>query len=300
MSNSIGWGNLNYGSTSYGSGPGVGTSLILLNAVAISDNIVQLSFNYAVIYNKLRDSFDGSNFFDYIITPMLYSVGADNLAPRAVNPIEIDQTTSNTILNVTVDRPFSPFPGQYKISVQSLMGTDGVNTFPINQILNSQYFYGLSRGLPVQRQDMVTSSKDIANQQFSNSLVGNVPTIAQAYQLGTIPTNSQGDIATDDGLDSYTKRVLRRCMTRKGGFAHLGADYGLGLPYQIKQLANQGIRNSLAGDAEAQILQEPETKQVKCTFTQDPKNPSLFWLNAQITTIFGNSQLPVSIPIYIS
>ena len=291
-----GWGSFSYGSSPYGSSLSSSISLVLLTAIATSDNVLQLTFNYAPIFNNLLDAFDASNINDYVITPIISTVGADNLVPKQVNPINIIQGITEEILLVTMDRTFSPFPAQYRITISNLMS---VNGYPLNSALNTQLFYGVSRGLSIQRSDMITSSKDIANKQFSNSLVGTVSIVPEAYQLGTIPTNVQGDIATDDGLESYTKRVMRRCMTRKGGFAGL-PDYGVGLPYQIKQLATSSIRSSLASEAEAQILQEPETKQVKCTFKQDTNNPSLFWLNIQVTTIFGNNNLPIAVPIYIS
>jgi hypothetical protein len=95
-----------------------------------------------------------------------------------------------------------------------------------------------------------------------------------------------GDLGNDEGLESYRKRVIRRCMTRKGAFSHL-PQYGIGVPAQVKKLAQPGVREALAAEAELQIGQEPETQQVSCSFERDATLAGLWWLIIRARTKAG-------------
>jgi hypothetical protein len=294
---SAGWGLGPWGFLPWGSGlSGTAVNLQLLNAQAIRDNVVRLQFNVAPLATGLFDAGDALETNAYQITPVPRTFGSDKLPTRSVFPVIVSLAdialSFGTFLDVTVDRPFSPYPGQYRIAVQGVTTYTGLLLDPLH---SSYVFFGLSRGQPMQRADKVVSSKDIANIQSVKNVVGMVPKEVQSSLLGTIPVDSKGDLASDSGLVSYRKRIMRRCMTRKGGFAHL-PDYGVGLPSQIKQLSRPGMRESIAAEAESQIKQEPETLSVKCTFVHDDSTPELYWLKIQVMTVFSDDQLIVSVP----
>jgi hypothetical protein len=294
---SAGWGLGPWGFLPWGSGlSGTATNLQLLGALAIRDNVVRLQFNVAPLASGLFEAGDALEIDAYQITPVPRTFGLDGLPTRSVFPVVVtlaDVAMSfGTFLDVTGDRPFSPYPGQYIIALQGITTYTGLLLDPTH---SSFVFYGLSRGQPIQSTDKVVSSKDIANIQNIKSVIGMTPNEVSSPLLGTIPVDSKGDLANDSGLISYRKRIMRRCMTRKGGFAHL-PDYGVGLSSQIKQLSRPGIRESIAADAESQIKQEPETLSVKCMFVHNDTTPELYWLKIQVITIFSDDPLIVSVP----
>lgn len=289
-----GWGLGPWGLAPWGTG--IVDPLRITNAVAIRDNTVRLTFNVAPLFSGILDDGDASDSERYAVVPVVGTIGADGLAPRAVTPCLIEQApvvgSLGKYLDVTVDRPFSPYSGQYLVSANGIRSITGMLLDPTYA---SFTFYGLSRGLPVQRQDAVLSSRDIANTQDRSGTLGSIPTPSSELVLGTIGVDSQGDLAFDNGMVGYRKRVLRRCLTRKGGFSHL-PEYGVGVPDAVKQLGKSGTRESLAAEAESQIQQEPETKSVQCQFVRDENAVGLYWLKIKATTIFSTEVISLDVP----
>lgn len=288
-----GWGGGKWGETPWG-GSSV-DSLQMLRALAVRDNVVRLWFNVAPKFIGNLELGDAADPERFVVVPIAGTKGADGLPARPVYPCAIERAaiagSLGTVLDVTVDRPFSPWPAQYRISCNGVQSITGLFLDPTS---TSRIFDGLSRGFAPARADLVVSAKDIANPQNRAAMLDPLPNTTDSLILGTIPTDAQGDLAFDDGVDSYRKRLFRRCLTRKGAFAHLPG-YGVGLPDQVKRLALPGVRDALASDAEAQIRQEPETTDVSCVFVATD-TPELFWLRVRATTTFGNTPVEFDVP----
>ena len=112
--------------------------------------------------------------------------------------------------------------------------------------------------------------------------------------LDKFQADSQGDLAFDEGLTSYRKRVFRRLTTKKGKFAHL-PDYGVSVPSSVKQLGRAGVREQLAVDAEVQIKREPETVAVSVAIVET--QPEIYSYRIRARTSFGktiNFDVPTS------
>jgi hypothetical protein len=56
------------------------------------------------------------------------------------------------------------------------------------------------------------------------------------------------------------------------------------------------VRDALTSDAEAQIRQEPETRDVSCRFRRDDNRPDLFWLEVRAVTKYSNKPVAVDVP----
>jgi len=281
-----GWGLGPWGVAPWGTG--IFEPLRLLRAIAVRDNTVRLVFNQPPLFTGVLDDGDASDPEKYSVTGVVGTIGADELPPKAVTPVVIERPiiadVFETVLDVVVDRPFSPYPCEYLVAVYGIRAVSGMLLDP--SYASFQYF-GLSRGLPTQIQDESVASRDIANVQTTAATIGSISTPVNSLVLGTIGIDAQGDLATDNGMIGYQKRVARRIMTVQGGFAHL-PEYGVGVPSQLKQLSSPGVRETLAADAESQIMQEPETKSVTCTFVRDSTDPNLYWLQVRAITVYGD------------
>lgn len=289
-----GWGGGPWGLIPWGGGGIV--ALQLLRAMAVRENVVRLEFNAAPLFTGTLEGGDAASVERYSVTTDPTSTGADGAQPRPVFPaaVEIAEVTGSrgTMLDLTVDRSFSPWPSVYRVACNGLRAVGGQLLDPASA---SRLFDGLSRGFMQPRVDLIVSSKDIANPQNRAGMLDPLPNTTDSLILGTIPVDAQGDLAFDDGVDSYRKRVFRRCMTRKGKFAWLPT-YGVGLPDQVKQLGRPGVRDALTSDAEAQIRQEPETRDVSCRFRRDDNRPDLFWLEVRAVTKYSNKPVAVDVP----
>jgi hypothetical protein len=272
-----GYGAEPYGSGGYG-GP-VGTIFALLSAVAIAENVIQLVFNNAVYYSGLLDTTDASNPALYTVTANTTTIGYDGNAARSVNVVSVVQSTSADIppgteygaaLDVTLDRPMSPYPATYTIAVQGLYQYD----FSQEIVPSSITLYGLYRALIRPTADLPSPTRDIANPSSLVSTVG-LPNAQNPAILGVFSYDSSGDYANDSGLASYKKRVYRRLVTKPGAFLHLGNGYGVGVAQQVKKLARNATIQQLASEAQRQIGLEPETQQCQVTVAPDEAQP---WL----------------------
>lgn len=277
-----GWGSEWWGAGGWG-GP-TSAALQLVDAVAIRENVVQLTFNQPVYFSELLDIPDGSIISKYTVAPVAGSVGIDGNPARPVNvaAVALAQTPEDqgdlppgsqfgAVLDVTLDRPMSPFPCAYTITVSQLFDADlSVALDPGHATL--QYAAVFKVFVPPQ------ISTPAFNRDFSNpqSLFGatNLPNPQNVANLGVFPI-SDGDYAIDSGLQGYKKRCFRRLYTAVAGFLHLGPTYGVGIPQQGKKLARPATIAQLAASAESQIGQEPETKSVHVTGARDTQNPGL-------------------------
>lgn len=290
----MGWGSGPFGVSNWGF-RGAST-LQLIDAVAIRENVVRLRFNTGVLFNGVLGAGDSSNPKRYTIKPIQGTIGLDGEPARKVFPVAATQAalegTFGSAIDVTTDRAFTAFPSRYRVAVKGIHASNGALLEPSK---TSFEFYGLRKERPKPRTDMVAASRDIANPQVGSALLDPLPNPFDPLLLGTFPIDESGDFAVDEGIDSYRKRVIRRCYTRKGAFPWM-PDYGVGLPEQIKRLSRRGVRDAIAAEVESQIAKEPETIEVNAHFEQDHRSPELFWLRVRARTAFSSNPVEFGLP----
>lgn len=279
----MGWGGSPWGLSPWGVG---GPGLMLIDARPRRENVVRLYFNVAPYFSGVLDPTDASSRFRYAVVPVQGSVGGDGLPPRVVLPavplVGDVAGAAGSVIDLTLDRRMSPYPARYLVSVNGLRTVAGATLVPGSTSLP---FDGLAAATVPQDPSLVSAGRDIANPQSQLSLGDNVP-IGATPILGSYQVNSSGDYATDRGLASYRKRVVRRLAASFGGFAHLPG-YGLGATSKIKLLDRGGTAEALASQAEVQIKQEPETASVKVTVERSATNPNVTVLRIKATTLAG-------------
>jgi len=287
-----GWGASPWGAGEWGAS--AVTALRLLAALAIRENVVRLTFNAAPSFTRTLSPSDASNVARYNITPVPGTFGRDDEPTRPVRPVLIEQAaipfSFGAVLDVTVDRPFSPWASEYTVAVNQLETSDGALLDPA---ATSLVFPGLYRILRLQSLAAPLPSRDVANPQVVQDQVGLV-TAGDAFALGVIPINSDGDYAFDEGVANLRKRIIRRLLTAPGGFASL-PNYGVGVASFGKKLGTAGIRQQLATESERQISLEPDVAAVKVKLFTDAKEPSITILDVRVRSNQGNDvvvQLP--------
>lgn len=130
-------------------------------------------------------------------------------------------------------------------------------------------------------------TRDIANPQTLRGALASGVSVPDAEALlGTFRVDAQGDYAFDEGVETIRKRVIRRLITMKGGFAHLPL-YGVGIPGLGKRLAVAANLAAVAADAEAQIAGEPDVAGVKVRPIIDPSVPGVVHFQVRVQTKEG-------------
>lgn len=134
-------------------------------------------------------------------------------------------------------------------------------------------------------------TRDIANPQTLRGAIAAGVSLPDAEALlGTFRVDAQGDYAFDEGIETIRKRVVRRLVTAKGGFAHLPL-YGVGIPALGKRLAVAANLAAVAADAEAQILGEPDVAEVSVRPIIDPATPSIVRFQIRVRTKEGKASV---------
>jgi len=250
----VGWGDEGWGDGNQEAG------LCLVRALAWRENVVRLFFSQDVLFRNLLERGDGADIERYSVAVVAGTVGIDGLEVRPVLPLLANPVLGRPKeVDLWVDRPFSPWPARYIVEVNGILGTD-CQELAVREV----EFFGLFKGLPSPLPELAPTSRDIANPQTGDALFDPLPeasTLPDDF-FATYRYDETGDVATDEGLASYKKRVFRRLLTKKNRFAHLPG-YGTLIPDSVKRLARPALRQSLAADAEDQIRQEPETVAVK-------------------------------------
>lgn len=278
-----GWGGGGWGSTPWGSG---GDNLRVLQAQAIRENVVRVTFSEPPLFNEELDANDASNPRRFSIQVVVGTVGLDSRPTRPVRPCKVDisreQLAGGASLDVWVDRHFSPYPGEYVITASQLVTAAGL---PLDPTATSAPFLGLAALIGPNLTELAIPRTDFAQPDNLAALLDPIGSTASDL-LGTMPVDSTSDYATDDGVTSYKKRIFRRLVTKKGTFLHLPG-YGVGSLDQVKRVGYPDVRANLESDAESQIREEPETLSCVVALTASPNG--LWILQAKIRTqSFGN------------
>jgi hypothetical protein len=286
---SFGWGIEEWGAGEWGAGgAGVGAAALrILSAVAIRENVIRLTFNVAPAYTRLLTPTDASNPARFNIVPVAGTVGYDGLPARAVLPALVTVASVpgalGTVLDVTTDRPLSPFPARYIVSANQLETDTGSILDPS---ASSFQLFGVYRQLRVQSTTDVAPSRDISNPQTYSALTGTVADPTNAAQLGTFPIDASGDYAFDSGVNQLRKRVLRRMVTRPGAFPAMPG-YGVGVLGYGSRLSVAGVRQQIADEARRQISSEPDVSDCRVSAASDPKDPNVTVFSVRVRTTDG-------------
>ena len=272
-----GWGTGAWGSEPWGSP----TGLSLEAAVAVVENEVQLAFSEAVYFSGLLDPADASDPTKYTVTPV-GGTGLDGTAPRPVRVVSVAVVAvpgapSGQYLALTLDRPMTPYPANYAVTVSPAVLTADMLT-AIDPDGAALGFPAVFKQLVVPQQAAPLPARDLANPQTLAGALDPLPDPFNPANLGTLNVDDSGDYAFDSGLQSLKKRVFRRLMTVPGGFLHLGDAYGIGVTTYSKKLATAATRGRLAAQCEAQIAQEPEVAKVAVRVLPSATGNGLFRL----------------------
>ncbi len=275
----MGWGGIiggGWGITPWGSGA---EGLRLVFADAYRENMVRFTFNQSVYVDRLGGPRDGSVPSRYVIVPDEESRDPYGALPRPVLAARVD-TNGTVDVDVWLDRPMSAYPARYTALVTQLQSASGTSLLPnANRFL----FFGGRSYVPPPSPELAVSRKDFANPQNLAAVLDPLPTSTDPLVLGTFPTDALGDYATDEGVVSYVKRVLRRLVTRKGAFIHLPT-YGVGITAHVKRLGLPAMQQALVGDIEDQIRQEPETESVSVQLNVRDGGVWVFDIKARMRT----------------
>ena len=255
-------------------------ALSMVSAVAVRENVVRIGFTIAPLFTDIDIPFDASNRARYSVTTISTSIGLDGEFARVVNPVEVTSPSVvgaiGMFVDVTVDRPFTPFPSQYRVSCNNLVSISGALLDPS---VSSLVFYGLQRQQEINSVNRTSPSRDVANLP-TIEMFGGVAELS----LGSFATDSSGDYAADDEVGSLRKRILRRFFTKKNGFASLPG-YGIGLQDYGKLLGSSRVRQQISTDSEKQINQEPEV--AKSSVSIVSSSPGVYRLIVRVRTKKG-------------
>jgi hypothetical protein len=300
-----GWGAAPWGGSPWGGAllaPGA-VSLELLSAFAVAENVVRLAFNVAPYVSGVLDPADGADPAHYSVAVVAGTVGYDNNPARPVSPVSADvaidyaDVIQSGEIDVVLDRPMSPYPAQYTITVQGLATSGGLPMSPSPATLQ---FYGLLKQLVPASNDHALPTRDFANPQsaagISGSTIGlSTSTFATGVggglvTLGSFVVDDSGDYAVEQGLSALLKRLYRRAMSKPGAFCHLPRDYGVGLADEVKKLGTASVRSRLAARMQSQFSLEPEVVKCQVQVYSDPVTPQITRFSAYVKTRQGVSR----------
>ena len=290
-----------FGGGQWGGSPwGVGAPFLrLIDAQPRRENVVRLTFNVAVRFTGILDPHDASSRDRYDVQPIADTFGADENPTRDVDPIIAELVAEagagGAQIDLVVDRPFSPYPSRYLVSVNNMLTALGM---PLEIGFTSLAFDGLRRGLRTLEPGKLVPRRDIANPNSLEALLDSGSATAVPPELqGSFVVDGSGDYAVDAGIVSYKKRVFRRLLASRGRFAHLPG-YGVGALAAVKQLGRGATKQQIASDAETQIRLEPETEDVQVTVLDDPAHPELLHLQIHAKLVTGDrTTLSVPVPV---
>jgi hypothetical protein len=295
-----GYGGAGYGSSGYGS-PAV-SQPALLSALAISENVVRLTFNQPMYFSGLLDFPDASSRKRYSFTAVAGTSGLDGTSAKSIGVAAVALELvpgmfSGQVIDVTTDRPMTPSPAQYTVQCNGLFAADALT--PLSTLASAASFEAVFKQLQPPQQETLSPRGDVAMPQSLEAIRAGVVPNPAGVTLGSFVV-ADGDYATQGGLVEYKERCYRRMISTPDSFLHMaGKNYGAGLLSYGKRLASAARRAQLQGSIEQQVGQEPETAAVACKTTPKPSSPGLMYLVLLARTNFGTS-LRLMVPVNTS
>ena len=285
------WGQVAWGLGAWG-GPSA-LSLNLLAAIAVRENVVRLIFSQPIYFSGIFDQYDGSNPIKYSIAPVAESVDALGEPVRPVNVVAVERPTSLSVppvlpsevgyfIDIVLDRTMSSYPALYEVTCVQLRNTQMTNTI----VTATVQFAATHRALQTPSLEVAAPVRDLANPQTGGALAGTG--IDELSSLASYIISADGDYAFDEGNTGRKKRVIRRIVTKRNGFAHLPG-YGLGILGMAKKLARLDQVGKLATDARMQLEREPDVARAAVT-ADFGSVPNLLRLHISIKPRSGRSQ----------
>ncbi len=272
----------------------------VLTVFAVRENTVRVVFTQSVYFSKILDLHDAFNPGAFAVAPIAGTFDGLGVAARAVNVLETELATSESVppvldaevgyfLDIIVDRPLSSFPARYTLTCTSLQNA----AKSIVLATDTHSFDGVYRELQGATLERPGELRDLANAQTGAQLATEVPD--ELRVLGSYLV-VDGDYAFDEGNTGRKKRIFRRILTKKGGFAHLPG-YGLGVRDRVKRLARFDVVGRLSTEATLQIQREPDVAKAIVTVDFGSK-PNLMRMHVGVRPRGGKSQkFTVSVPL---
>lgn len=289
-----GWG-VGWGLAPWGGDPNAGFKINTIEAVR--DNVIRISFSQTPRYTGVLDPRDASNPKRYQVVNDPTTYGYDGLPCRPVRVILASvvnlPSSVGRVIDITLDRPMSPYPSEYTVSTNNLFDTAGI---PLDPCFASLKIKGLYRFLQPQDPSLMVPSRDIANPSTLSGLIGSVQ--VSEKQLGIIPIGPDGDYAFDEGITNLKKRVWRRLITTPGSFTFMPS-YGVGVTTYLKKLNLASTRQQIATLAQNQISQEPDVERCIVSFTTDPKYPNLVYVNVLVKAKIQSQSIKFIFPFQL-
>jgi hypothetical protein len=280
----VAWGLGPWGGGAWGGA--VGSGLEVVNVQAPAENVIRVEFNLGLYFSGILDPGDASNPDVWQVTPDPGTVGYDGNPSRPVLVVTVAQPSpaplgvaAGSVVDLTLDRPMTPFPGSYSVATLSSLFSSDLSQQLVAAQLGSTP--ALFRVLQPPDPTTLAPGRDLANPQtYANALGSNISQ-PQATFLGSFGYSDDGDYAMDSRDQGLRKRIFRRTFTRKNGFLHLPG-YGIGVLQYSKQLGRASARQQLEADAQSQYAQEPEVAQCNVLSRLDPDNPNLVRLDTYL------------------
>ncbi len=279
MTLDIGWGGSAWSDENFANGDPFG----VIAATVVAENLLRVEFNKAVYASALLDDGDATDQRSYAVATVPSSVGSDGLAPRPVTVFQAALSAGvlnagGRFVDLTLDRPMSPFPSLYVLSVNNVRSLGGLQP-AIDSARGVARYFSVYRSIVPNLPELIVPSRDIANPSAYSA------NSDSSVALGNFIVQA-GDYGTDEGLVSLKKRIFRRLTTRKGAFAH-APTYGVGLKEDLKRLALPSTRQRLCAEAERQIAQEPEVRRVRVTLEEQDAASGVFRYVILVQTVTG-------------
>lgn len=255
------WGSGTWGAGSWGGGYGGG--IHFLDIVAIRENVIRIEFDEAVNLTGLLEAEDASRTDIWTVTEEPTTTGYAGEPPRKVRIVSVElsgeedsvaEADVGRFVNLVLDRPMTPYPAVYTVTWTDVFAKGLASSSSGQSDVLAVY-----RELEPPQIVVPRASQDFANPQTTGMAAESVPLPNILLALGSFGVDDQGDYASDEGLVSLKKRVIRRLMTRKGAFAHL-PNYGVGVPEYAKKLGQAVVISTIRTEAESQISQEPDVE----------------------------------------
>lgn len=292
-----------YGKSLWGQSPWGGPGFGPTAALAIRENVIRIAFSDLIYASDLGDEKDAVRSGVYVVTPFLLSVGNDGTNARPVRVVNVNAPTvvdgippefEGRWLDLTLDRPMTPFPAAYQVAVSGVWSADK-STLAGSATLDVDAVY---RQLSVPTVAPRAESRDLANPQTIGGAKASSVRDPYAAILGTFQVDDSGDYAFDSGLESFRKRVIRRCITKENGFAHLPG-YGASLVQQGKKLGTAARLAKLVANIEQQVALDPECVSASARIIRSTANPSFARVEL-VCTRRGTGQQTFSVPFMLA